>query len=263
MDERFLESMDRELAGWSDPVARLRHALDNDEFALFCQPIAGLTGPERYPMAEVLVRLREEEAALQPPGEFLPVFEHHRMMPQLDRWVVSHVLKRVVAGSRIPRFTVNLSGQTLEDDEFPGFVRAELAATKAPSGALAFEIDEADTLARLEAASRCAAGLKGLGCPMMIDGFGRRSVSCAPLKSLRVDFLKIDGSIVRKILANELALNKLRAILRVCETIHLGAIAECVEEQDIRVRLKALGVGYAQGFGIQQPQPIDNFAKPR
>src|SRR5687767_11775166 len=118
--------MDRDLAGWSDPAARLREALDKNEFTLFCQPIAALspTDGERFPMAEVLVRMREEEAALLPPGEFLPVFEHYGMMPQLDRWVVRHVVRHLAGGSRIRRFTVNVSGQTLQDGAFPGFVAA-------------------------------------------------------------------------------------------------------------------------------------------
>ena len=68
--------MDSKLTGWTDPAARLRHALEKDEFELYCQPIVSLAGGERYPMGEVLVRMREEEKALLPPGEFLPVFEH-------------------------------------------------------------------------------------------------------------------------------------------------------------------------------------------
>src|SRR4051812_5681545 len=109
--------MDSELAGWSDPAHRLQDALERDEFELYCQPILQFAG-EGYPMAEVLVRLREEERALLPPGEFLPVFEHYRMLPQLDRWVVRHTVKRLAQGSRIACFTVNLSGQTLEDSDF-------------------------------------------------------------------------------------------------------------------------------------------------
>src|SRR5437879_10470850 len=83
MADAFLERMDSELAGWTDPVRRLRDAIERDEFELYCQPILQFAGDERYPMAEVLVRLREEERALVPPGEFLPVFEHYRMMAQL------------------------------------------------------------------------------------------------------------------------------------------------------------------------------------
>src|SRR5205814_10644541 len=122
--DEFLREMDSELVGWADPVQRLRTAIEKNEFELYCQPILALQGGERYPMAEVLVRLREEEKALAPPGEFLPVFEHYRMMPQLDRWVVRHTVKRLAQGSRIARFTVNVHGQTLEDAEFPRFVAA-------------------------------------------------------------------------------------------------------------------------------------------
>src|SRR5580765_4953514 len=140
MEDSFLERMDSELAGWTDPVRRLRDANENDEFELYCQPILQVAGDERYPMAEVLVRLREEERALLPPGDFLPVFEHYRMMPQLDRWVVRHTVKRIAQGSRVARFTVNLSGQALEDEDFVRFVAAQLSVNQVPAEKLLFEI---------------------------------------------------------------------------------------------------------------------------
>ena len=260
MDDKFLERMDHELAGWSDPAARLREALEKDEFTLYCQPIAALAGGERFPMAEVLVRMREEERALLPPGEFLPVFEHYQMMPQLDRWVLRHVIKHLAARSRIGRFTINVSGQTLQDPDFPGFAAAELRAAGIAPDAVMFEIDESDVLARLETAARFASAVKAYGGGLLIDGFCRRSVSFAPLKSLRVDYLKVDGSVIRKVLANAAAQAKLKAVVRVAEALRAGVVAECVEEQDVLVRLKALDVGYAQGFGVHQPQPLERFA---
>src|SRR5438046_10519624 len=103
--------MDAELARWANPAERLHQALEKDEFTLFCQPILALTGAERYPMAEILVRLREEERALLPPGEFLPVFEHYCLMPQLDRRVVRNTVRGSARGSRCPCFTADLFGQ--------------------------------------------------------------------------------------------------------------------------------------------------------
>ena len=82
--------------------------------------------------------MREEERALIPPGEFLPVFEHYRMMPQLDRWVVRNTVKRLAQGSRIACFTVNLASQTLEDLEFPRFVSGQLATHKVEASRTAF-----------------------------------------------------------------------------------------------------------------------------
>jgi EAL domain-containing protein (putative c-di-GMP-specific phosphodiesterase class I) len=256
----FLQQMDCELVGWADPVQRLRSALDKNDLELYCQPILALHGGERYPLAEVLVRLREEEKALVPPGEFLPVFEHYRMMPQLDRWVVRHAVKRLAQGSRIARFTVNLHGQTLEDAEFARFVAAQLASSQVRPDRLLFEIDESDALLRLGAAVQFAAAYRAVGGAVLVDGFGRRAVSFMPIREMAVQYVKVDGSITRKLLTSDVARTKMNAILRVSETLKFSIIAECVEEQEVLLRLKALGCGYAQGFGIYQPHPIDSLA---
>jgi EAL domain-containing protein (putative c-di-GMP-specific phosphodiesterase class I) len=261
VDDKFLERMDSELTRWSDPVARLRDALIKNDFELYCQPILALSAGERYPMGEVLVRMREEERALLPPGEFLPVFEHYGMMPQLDRWVVFHAAQRLGRGCRLPRLTVNVSGQTLQDAEFLPYVAAAMRKYDVASASLLFEIDESDVLARLEAAARFANGAKALGCGVLIDGFGRRAVSFAPLKVLRVDFVKVDGSIVRRLLPSEVALTKLNAIVRVAEAMGIGVVAECVEEREVLARLKQLNVSHVQGFGVHKPQPIASFSR--
>jgi EAL domain-containing protein (putative c-di-GMP-specific phosphodiesterase class I) len=259
-DKKTVDQADPGLTGWENPLARLGQALEKDEFTLYCQPILALQGPERYPMAEVLVRMREEESALLPPGEFLPVFEHYYMMPQLDRWVLRHVVQRLARGSRVPRFTINVSGQTLDDREFPKFAAGELMSAGVTASSVLYEIDESDTLTRLDAAARFATAVKAVGGGVLLDGFGRRSVSFTPLKALRVDFVKVDGGIGRRLLSSEVARTKMNAILRVAETIGIGVVAECVEDQDVLLRLKALGVGYAQGFGVYQPQPLDSIA---
>jgi len=259
MDEQARQ-MDSQLTGWSDPVARLRQAIEKNEFELYCQPIVSLTADTGYAMGEILVRMREEEKALLPPGEFLPVLEHFHMMPQLDRWVVRNAVKRIATGSRIPRFTVNLSGQTLEDAEFVRFVSAQLTSNGVRADRIAFEIDENDTIAKPQAALQFAAAYQALGGRILIDGFGRRSVTFSVIKALGAAFLKVDGAIVRRLISSESALQKMKAILRVGEALGFSVIAECVEDQDVLVRLKALGVAYAQGFGIYQPHPIDSFA---
>lgn len=258
--DRQLQKLDAELAGWSEPEERLRYALAKNELTLYCQPIAALSGAIRFPMAEVLIRLREEEKALLPPGQFLPLFEHYRLMPDLDRWVVRKVVEHLARGSRIPRFSINLSSQTVEDAAFPKAVALELVAGGVPGTALHFEVSEADTIARLDSATRFATAIRTVGCGLMVSGFGRRTATFLPLKALRPDYVKVDGVIVRKLLTAPAAEAKLRAILRVGEVMGFQVIAEMVEDQDILTRLKALGVGFAQGFGIQQPYPIEHLA---
>jgi EAL domain-containing protein (putative c-di-GMP-specific phosphodiesterase class I) len=264
-EEKFLEEMNRELAGWSDPAARLRQALARDELQLYCQPILSLRPPGAFTMAETLVRLREEESLMLPPGDFLPAFEHFGMMGELDRWVLRHVARWLAdppsTGPR--RLNVNVSAQTLADAKFPAFVADELRARRVPPPSLTFEVDESATLSQLETATRFAHAMKKIGCKVLIDGFGQRSVSFLALKTMRADFVKVDGSIVRALLRSEVARHKLKAVLRVGEAIGFEVIAECVEEAEILARLREARVGYAQGFGVARPAPIDRSAELR
>jgi len=252
--------MDGAFTGWGDPAHRLRKALAADELQLFVQPIAKL-GDNQFVMAEVLVRLREEESKMLPPGEFLPVFEQYGMMPDLNRWVVSRLVRRIAGRSPadFEQFNINVAGATLQDKDFPDYVAQTLRQFGVRAHTLCFEIDEADVLSRLTAASRFGVAVRALGCQVAIDGFGRRAATFAPLRTLQVDFIKVDGSITRRLLTNETALNKLRTIVRVAQTINVRVIAEFVEEFDVLVRLFGLGVGYAQGFGVARPTPIDDL----
>lgn len=254
--------MDQELTGWSDLAERLERALHHDELQLFAQPIESLREPGTYPIAETLVRLREEEAAMLPPGAFLPVFEHCGMMPELDRWVIQRVVTMLARGSRVPKFSINISAQTLGDAGFSHALAKDLERASVNPDALVFEIDENDLLARPDAAARFSAAVKAIGCRLLFDGFGRRSVSFEPLKTLRVDYVKVDGVIIRKLASSDVARSKLNAISRVGEVIGVGVIAECVEDPNVIELLRTAGVGYAQGFGIAAPEAIEGFCAP-
>ncbi len=258
MAEDFLERMQAQLTGWEHPAARLREALDYDHFRLYAQPIVPLAPPGGAALAEVLVRLREEETRMLPPGDFLPAFEHYRMMPELDRWVLRNALRHLGAGGgRIAKLSINVSGQTLEQPSFVPLVAMQLRLASVSPEALVFEIDENDALDRRPAAERFAAEVKALGCGVLLDGFARRSISFEPLKALLADYAKVDGMLIRPILTSASALAKLKAIVRVGQVTGLEVIGECVESGEVRAKLAELGVGYVQGFGVQRPEPIE------
>jgi EAL domain-containing protein (putative c-di-GMP-specific phosphodiesterase class I) len=241
----------------TDAVAYLRHALAQDQFSLFYQPIAAIAGAVAYPMAEVLIRLREEENALLPPGEFLPVLEHYGMMPELDRWIVCDVLRRLAKGSEIPRFTINVSAQTIADPRFPHFFANEIIDTGVHADRVLFEIDETDTLAAPSCVSRFSATIGSLGSGVLIDGYGRRQDFLAPLRIPCVQFIKVDRSVIRQLLAGEILSAKMNAVLRVTSEVGIDLIAEGVEDPDVLAQLKAMNFRYAQGFGVCAAQPID------
>jgi EAL domain-containing protein (putative c-di-GMP-specific phosphodiesterase class I) len=262
-ENRLLKKMEGELLGWDEPAKHLREALDQDHLCLYVQPIVSLRQEDpsarSIAMVEILVRLREEEARMLPPGDFLPAFEHFRMMAELDRWVLRRALRKLAGGGQVHTISVNASAQTLEEPGFAAFAASQLRETGVNPASLVIEIDESDMLDRRAAAERFAAETKGIGCRLMVDGFARRSVTFDALRALRADYVKVDGSVIRKITRSTAAAAKLKAIQRVGEMIGMGVVAECVEEEAVIGALKMMKVGYAQGFGVGRPEPIENL----
>jgi EAL domain-containing protein (putative c-di-GMP-specific phosphodiesterase class I) len=263
--DRPIVDADPGLAGWDDPLARLRRALDADELQLYCQPILSLQAEGiRFPMAEVLVRLREEEASMLPPGDFLPVFEHYRMLTDLDCWVATKTVEWIAEArpGSIGTCSINVSSQSLGNARLVDCVAGALARCGVPPDRLCMEIDEADALGRTADAVQFARAARAAGCRVVIDGFARRSVSFAPLKALQPDFVKVDGAVVRKLSQGAVARLKLQAIVRVGAVTGIGIIAECVEAPGVLEDLRQMAVGYAQGFGIAIPKPIEEGGFP-
>jgi EAL domain-containing protein (putative c-di-GMP-specific phosphodiesterase class I) len=258
---QFIEKMDAELLGWEQPAAHLREALDQDHLCLFAQPIVSLAAGGGVAMVEILVRLREEEELMLPPGEFLPAFEHYRMMGELDRWVLRNAVRKLAGGGAVRMISVNASSQSIEEPGFAEFAAAQLLEAGLSPDALVIEVEEAELLDRRAAAERFAGEVRAAGCRLMLDGFARRSVSFDALRSLKPDFVKVDGAVTRKILRSGSAATKMKAIQRLGEMTGIGVVAECVEEQEILAALKQMKVGYAQGFGVGKPERIENLFK--
>lgn len=263
--ETFQQLYDNSLVGelseWKNAADRIRSAIRCDEFRLYGQTIEAVQRWER-PLCEIYIRLVEEEDNLIPPGAFLPLAEQHHLMPEIDRWVVSNVLKHVWARKQadptwqIMGCCINLSMDTIRDPYFPDFVRAKLALFDVPGAALCFEIEERDVCAEPVDAAHMVQELARLGCASVLCGFGRDKVSFAILKELRVGFLKIDSGIVLQILRDRSALAKLVAINRVAHTVGIKTIAEFVESDEVVAKLQEIGIDYAQGLGISSPMPL-------
>ena len=256
----YVASLTAELTGWEDSAARIREALAHDEFDLYVQDIVALregTVPAR--MQEVLIRMRDEEDTLIPPGAFLPVAEHCGLMAEIDRYVVTRVLAaQKSAGPREPGaqplVCINLSIATFQDASFAEFVAKALERAGVAAESLCFEFEESDVLAAPADASRQARALQKVGCRRSMDGFGATRVAFEHLKEVPIDYLKIDGRVIFEILRDPVATAKVKAIQRVCRTIGVRTIAEQVESETTLLALRRLEVDYAQGFGIAAPR---------
>lgn len=257
----YLSSLTEELSGGDDPRGRISQAIQNDGFDLYAQDIVALRADAPCTnMHELLIRMRDEEQNLVPPGTFLPVAEHFGMMPEIDRLVVRKAIAAHLAAPAptdavsAPVHCINLARASIEDRSFPSFVARALEQSGVPGDALCFEIADGDAISCLAQAAHLAAELKPLGCRFALDGFGRARIGFDHVKALPLDFLKIDGSIILQIPRAPETLTKVRAIQRVCKALGIFTIAEMVESDDSLERLRAVGVDYAQGFGVAKPR---------
>lgn len=246
-----------------DWVARLNQAMQENRLRLYYQKIVPVNGPnggsERF---EVLLRLIDETGNVVAPGAFLPAAEKYNLMPALDRWVVRHLLsgndefhRRVSAGGNIS-CAINLSGASLNDEQFPAFLREQIAASHVPPQTLCFEITETVAISNMRRVAAFMRELKAIGCGIALDDFGSGMSSFGYLKALPIDYLKIDGTLVRSIVHNRIDLTMVEAINRIGHVIGAKTIAEFVEHEEILKRLKEVGVDYAQGFGLHKPEPL-------
>lgn len=195
-----------------------------------------------------------------PPGMFLPVFEYCGMMSELDHWVTRQVVARLVSGSRVSRFSINVSSQTFGDVEFLRETASALTRAMVPIHALALEIRDEDVTSLPSSAEEFVRVARGLGFRLTLESFGRNAASLSHVKTFGFHYVKIDGVIVRALSTSQIARNKLDAIVRAAKVIGVDLIGECVETPEALEYLKANGVDYGQGFGIRQPGPIAEVA---
>lgn len=258
----YADTLAEELTDWDNVADRLRAALAGDEFCLYSQAISPLSFiAARTPFHELLVRLREEEENLMPPGTFLPLAEQHGLMPALDRWVVRHLLAWAAgnAGRQESTYSINVAVPTVLDEAFPAYVKAELGRHGLSGRLLCFEIAEAGATQHLRGTATFVEGVRACGCQTTLCGFGRSLASFDILRPLAVDFLKIDAGIVLRVASSAVDAAKVKAIVRVAHDTRRKTIAECVEDPQTLELLKKLGVDYAQGFGISRPAPLEEL----
>jgi diguanylate cyclase (GGDEF)-like protein/PAS domain S-box-containing protein len=245
-------------------VSKLTRARDESRFELFYQPIVpiGANAPEREHF-ELMLRLREESGTIVLPAEFIPAAERYNIMPSLDRWVVRQTLDRVVhridSGHKPFTVAVNLSGTSLNDERFLEYLIAELAARELAAGAMCFEITETAAIENLGNVVYFMRELKSRGCHFALDDFGSGLSSFMYLKTLPVDYLKIDGQFVENVTRDPVDRSMVAAISQVGKAMGIQTIAERVESPEVLAELGRLGIGFAQGFYIAKPRPTSEF----
>jgi len=243
-------------------VAEIQQAIDGDGFELLVQPIHCLTDESENPRFEVLLRMPDSDGQNIPAKALFSAAERYRMMPQIDRWVVSTTLAKLAEVDEFveehdAQFAINLSGQTLGDDDILEFIEEEIQQSGLPASSLCFEITESAAVSFLDKAQGFIDHLRSLGCTIALDDFGAGLSSFAYLKNFNVDTLKIDGGFIRDISENRISESMVAAITQVAKVMDLETVAEYVETEEARKLISELGVGFAQGHLIGKPASFD------
>ncbi len=240
-------------------VSRIGQALESDLFCLYAQPIAAITPTaQKGDHYEVLLRLCDEEGNLVPPMAFIPAAERYNLMHLIDRWVIRTLFRDYsnVVNREQSVYAINLSGSSINDDQFIDFLHEQFASFCISPQHICFEITETVAISNLTKASQFIQELQYLGCRFALDDFGAGMSSFAYLKSLPVNYLKIDGSFIRNIVEDSVDNAIVAAITHLGSVMGIQTIAEFVENEAILERITALGIDYAQGYGIAVPCPL-------
>lgn len=240
-------------------AARLPQLIRDGRFRLYGQRVVPLRNDRGHGHIEVLLRGLDDHDQIVSPGTFLSAAERFGLMPKIDRWVIETLL----AGQLDPdcEYAVNLSGQTLMDKHYLPELEALLKAS-GKAHQISFEITESAAMSGIDTAREYIRRLKLLGCRFALDDFGSGFSSFAYLRDLQVDFLKIDGSLVRILGRDDADAALVQAIVQMAQTLGLKTIAEFVETPAIAAQLAGMGVDYGQGYGLHRPEPLAVIASP-
>ncbi|HEV2780260.1 MAG TPA: EAL domain-containing protein [Actinophytocola sp.] len=243
---------------------RVRAALANGHLSLNAMPMVKL-GSGRVIGHELLLRLEDGRQPAMGPGEFLPAAERSDLVLDIDRWVAGTAIDALVAHPYPGlRFNVNVSGRTLEDEDFGDFVLDRLAAAGVAPGRLGFEITETAAVTNVDAARSLAQQLRASGCRISLDDFGAGFGSFVHLKQLPITGVKIDGEFVRGIDYGSRDTVLVQGIVDIARGLGLSVVAEWVERSSQVDALARLGVRVAQGFHLGRPEPLaDLLARPQ
>lgn len=244
-------------------VQKLDGSLD-DLLILRCQEIRPVdTSGDKFSHWEILLGVQHDGQVL-PPSMIIEAAEHFDRMATIDKWVLHNVLlwmeQNPKAVAKTSGFSINLSGNSLSDENFLEFVLGELAASDVDPRMICFEITETAAINNIAGVVEFIRILKQQGCKFSLDDFGSGLSSYGYIQKLPVDFIKIDGIFIRNIVNNEQDQALVRSINDLAHFMGIETVAEFVENHEILQVLKEIGVDNSQGYGIKKPGLLKDLA---
>ena len=243
-----------------DWANRIKRALEDEQFVLFAQKIVPLQNNNHKKAYEVLVRLQPPNEPLISPDQFLPAAERFNLMGELDIYIVKKAVKWLNQNiNEIDLLNINISGQSLDDVYFNNALLEILEENPETNKKICFEITESTAITHMSASISFLHSIKNHGCQLALDDFGSGFSSFGWLKTLPVDYVKIDGTFILDVLNDRVDAAMVKAIHQISDEMNIETIAEFVENQDVSDWLKQIGIDYAQGYHYHKPTSLEDI----
>ena len=244
-------------------VRNIQEAIHKNGFELYCQMIQPIDDSSNNLHFEILLRILGKDGSAISPGQFMPAAERFRLMPNIDAWVIENTFKVLSEASSYANisdyiWTINLSGQSMNESTVVDLIISLADKYQINPELICFEITETVAVNNLSDARHIINKLKKRGFKFALDDFGSGLSSFAYLKSLPVNYLKIDGAFIKGIVDDPFTEAIVKAINQVSQVRGLETIAEFVENPEIISCIKKIGINYAQGYGIGEPIPLSS-----
>jgi len=260
--EHEKQSQRNSVMKWAAIINRI---LDEETLYLRCQQIISISDSDSGKHYEILLGIKNPDGGEISTPEFIEAAERYHRMPEVDRWVLKNAFRWITQNhgklAYIEIFSINLSGQSLNDELFLNYVIEEMKAAKVPTEKICFEITETAGVSNLSNASDFIKKLKDTGCMFALDDFGTGMSSYAYLKNMPVDYLKIDGAFVKDLIDSPCDHAVVKSICEIGHFMGKKIVAEYVENQQILEQLHDIGVDFAQGYGIEKPRLLKDLVE--
>jgi len=210
---------------------------------------------------EVLVRLQDEDTGqLLYPGDFIRAAERFGIVSKIDRWVISNTMKQLSKRpdlyAKLEQVAINVSALSVRESEFANFIVEQLETYQLEGSKFCFEITETEALSNFADTRYFMSLLHDCGCSIALDDFGTGFSSIAYLMDLPFDLIKIDGIFVKDMHINEIHHGMVDSIVKLAKMLDKPIVAEFVENQEIVVKLRELGVEWGQGYHFHKPEKL-------
>ena len=249
-----------ELKNKIDWVAKVREAIKDNRLVMHFQPVLDVReGTIKY--HESLVRMIGEDGNLIYPDSFIPNLENTGEIHLLDRHIIKLAITTLRQHPELKRIAINLSAQAFRDENLVPTIKESLYLTGVSAKSIIFELTESASLFNLNVTRRVITELNRIGCQFSIDDFGSGFSSFAYLKELPADFIKLDGSFIKKLDQDTTDQALVKSIIQVVQALGKETVAEYVENEQIYTLLKQFGIDFAQGYYIGRPVPVEDVNK--